>query len=170
MMLHGMSEQNILQVGLQSCMPCLWVAVGCCCLCLAGKDTWWCRKHGLDRYQYKWRASASTEQYPEKNISSCSHITHCQAWPYPGICNLIKFLFPQTSKVSQVAYREILRRYRQGRKMNVPQQPRNSSIFSSGLCWAHFSCSQEDSLHSLLRMTQQIVLTSGKIFSHINKS
>ena len=54
--------------------------------------------------------------------------------------------------------------------MNVPQQPRNSSIFSSGLCWAHFSCSQEDSLHSLLRMTQQIVLTSGKIFSHINKS
>lgn len=48
---------------------------------------------------------------------------------------------------------DILWRDRQGRKMNMPQQqqPRNSNIFDSGLCWAHFSCSQEDSLHSLLK-------------------
>lgn len=48
--------------------------------------------------------------------------------------------------------------------MNVPQQLRNSSIFDTGLCSAHFSCSQEASLHSELKMTQQIVLMSGKIF------
>lgn len=48
--------------------------------------------------------------------------------------------------------------------MNVPKQLRNSSIFDTGLCSAHFSCSQEASLHSELKMTQQIVLMSGKIF------
>ena len=160
MTLHRMSEQNILQLGL----------------------SWHIHSANISKEQQEifitflfnktvllsellTGASEAPQQYPQKSISSCSHIAKLDLTEESATSSNSCFL--EHRKFLKLPI-EILRWDRQGRKMNVPEQPRNSSIFDTGLCLAHFSCSQEASLHSELKMTQKIVFMSGQIFFAYN--